>query len=148
MLIARAEDSIIQSPDGVSGPEINEFPFLYSCNGVILKPVLRLRLDLTCFIDALVPTHLIKPLYHKVNNENECEICACSLPLYTNISLEKTLKKTFSQRTMIPWQDLTAGFCFEPGYFTCFCAHNVICTLQAEYKQPAYLAAHSSKTKE
>lgn len=49
---------------------------------------------------------------------------------------------------MILWQDLIAGFCFEPGYFVGFCAHDVTCTLRLEYKQQAYLAAHSSKTKE
>lgn len=91
LLIVRAREEFHPVLNRISSPKINEFPFLYSCNGVILKPVLRLLLDLTCFIDVLVPTHLIKPLYHKVNNKNECEICACSLPLYTNISLEKTL---------------------------------------------------------
>lgn len=81
----------MRSPSRVSGPKINEFPFPYWCNGVVFKPVLRFRLDLTCFIDVLVPTHLIKPLCHKANSKNECEICARSLPLYTNIPLEKRL---------------------------------------------------------
>lgn len=60
---------------------------------------------------------------------------------------KRRLQKTFFSTTMILWQDLIADFCFEPGYFVCFCAHNVICTLRSEYKQQAYLAAHSSKTK-
>lgn len=56
-------------------------------------------------------------------------------------------KKLFFQHTVTLWQDLIAGFCFEPGYSACFCAHNVICTLHSEHKQRAHLAALSSKTK-
>lgn len=60
---------------------------------------------------------------------------------------KKRFKKLSFHHTMILWQDLIAGFCFEPGYFACFCAHNITCMLHSEYKQQAYLAAHSSKTK-
>lgn len=61
---------------------------------------------------------------------------------------KRPFKKLFFQHPMVLWQDLIAGFCFEPGYFVGFCAHDVTCTLRLEYKQQAYLAAHSSKTKE
>lgn len=99
-----------------------------------MKPVLRLRLDLTCFIDVLVPTHLIKPLYHKVNNKNECEICACSLPLYTSISLEKTLypyppPSPPFQHTMILWQALMQVFVLSQDILHV----SVLTTLYAHY---------------